>query len=125
MTRVLGPGAKQRGSSLPWLLLAPTALFVIALTVLPLGYSVVTSFREFPLGQAPAFVGLQNYRNLVGDANFLSSLETTLLFTVGATGLEFVLGFALALLLKQEFAFQRIIRSSLIIPMAISPDVVG
>ncbi len=125
MTRVLGPGAKQRGSSLPWLLLAPTALFVIALTVLPLGYSVVTSFREFRLGQAPAFVGLQNYRNLMGDANFLSSLGTTVVFTIAATGIEFVLGLALALLLKQEFSFQGIIRSSLIVPMAIAPVVVG
>src|SRR5258708_31995977 len=125
MTRVLGPGAKQRGSSLPWLLLAPTALFVIALTVLPLGYSVVTSFREFRLGQAPAFVGLQNYRTLMGDANFLSSLGTTVVFAIAAAGIEFVLGLALALLLKQEFSFQGIIRSSLIVPMAIAPVVVG
>jgi len=95
------------------------------MTVLPLAYSVVTSFQEFPLGQAPAFVGLQNYRNLIGDANFLSSLETTLVFTIAATGLEFVLGLGLALLLKQEFPFQGIIRSSLIIPMAIAPVVVG
>ncbi|HXI42976.1 MAG TPA: sugar ABC transporter permease [Bryobacteraceae bacterium] len=95
------------------------------MTVLPLGYSVVTSFREFPLGQAPAFVGLQNYRSLVADANFRSSLGTTLVFTIAATGIEFVLGLALALLLKQEFTFQGIIRSSLIVPMAIAPVVVG
>jgi ABC-type sugar transport system permease subunit len=47
-----------------------TVLFVGAMTILPLGYSVVTSFQEFPLVQVPAFVGLQNYRNLIGDATF-------------------------------------------------------
>ena len=125
MARTLALGANRRRSSLPWLLLAPTALFVGAMTVLPLAYSVVTSFQEFSLGHAPAFVGLQNYRNLIGDANFLGSLETTLVFTIAATGIEFVLGLGLALLLKQEFSFQGIIRSSLIVPMAIAPVVVG
>jgi multiple sugar transport system permease protein len=109
----------------PWLLIAPAALFALAVTVLPLGYSVLTSFREFPLGQAPVFVGLQNYRNLLHDASFRSSLGTTLVFTVVATAVEFVFGLALALLLKEEFRFQGIIRSSLIIPMIIAPIVVG
>jgi len=110
---------------LSWLLLAPAVALVGVMTIVPLGYSVVTSLQDFPLGQAPGFVGLQNFRRLMGDANFASSLETTLVFTISATGLEFVLGLGLALLLKQEFAFQGIIRSSLIIPMAIAPVVVG
>lgn len=109
----------------PWLLIAPAALFALAVTVLPLGYSFLTSFQDFPLGQAPVFVGLQNYRNLLHDASFRSSLGTTLVFTVVATAVEFVFGLALALLLKEEFRFQGIIRSSLIIPMIIAPIVVG
>src|SRR5436190_12727745 len=113
------------GTWAPWLLIAPAALFALALTVLPLGYSVLTSFQEFPLGQAPVFVGLENYRNLLHDASFRSSLGTTLIYTVVATAVEFVFGLALALLLKEEFRFQGIIRSSLIIPMIIAPIVVG
>src|SRR5690348_5627449 len=114
-----------RGKLLPWALLAPTAVFALAMMVLPLAYSFLTSLQEFPLGRAPVFVGLHNYYNLLHDANFGRSLATTLLFTVVATGVEFVLGLALALLLKEEFAFQGIIRSSLIIPMVIAPVVVG
>ncbi len=125
MARMVAFGDRRRQKLLPWLLLAPTALFVVAMTLVPLGYSVLTSLHDSPLGQAPAFVGLQNYRNLISDANFRSSLETTLVFTIAATGIEFVLGLALALLLKEEFSFQGIIRSSLIVPMAIAPVVVG
>src|SRR5690349_6160148 len=125
MARMVAFGDRRRQKMLPWLLLAPTALFVVAMTIVPLGYSVLTSLHDSPLGQAPAFVGLQNYRNLISDANFRSSLETTLVFTIAATGIEFVLGLALALLLKEEFSFQGIIRSSLIVPMAIAPVVVG
>ena len=114
-----------RGNWAPRLLIAPTIICALALTVLPLGYSLLTSLREFPLGQSPVFVGLLNYRNLLHDSNFHSSLATTLIFTVVATAAEFLLGLGLALLLKEEFSFQGIIRSSLIVPMAIAPVVVG
>jgi multiple sugar transport system permease protein len=106
-------------------LIAPTAVFALAITVLPLGYSVLTSFHQFRLGKPPLFVGLQNYRSLLQDSNFHSSLATTVIYTIAATGVEFVLGMALALLLKEEFRFQGFIRSSLIVPMVIAPVVVG
>jgi multiple sugar transport system permease protein len=115
----------MRTKWLPWALIAPTALFALAMTILPLGYSLLTSLQEFRLGLPPMFVGLQNYRNLLHDSNFHSSLLTTLIYTVAATALEFVLGLALALLLKEEFSFQGVIRSSLIVPMVIAPVVVG
>ena len=115
----------MRTKWLSWALIAPTALFALAMTVLPLGYSLLTSLQEFRLGKPPLFVGLQNYRNLLQDSNFHSSLATTLTYTVAATGIEFVLGLTLALLLKEEFRFQGVIRSSLIIPMVIAPVVVG
>jgi len=62
---------------------------------------------------------------LLRDSNFYSSLGTTLTFTVAATACEFVLGMALALLLKDEFPWQGLIRSSLMIPMVVAPVVVG
>ncbi|PYT20176.1 MAG: sugar ABC transporter permease [Acidobacteria bacterium] len=120
-----GSPPSRRGRLLPWALVAPTVLFVVAMTVFPLGYSMWTSLQEYPLGQPPAFVGLRNYQKLIHDVNFRSSLATTLLFTISATGVEFVLGLGLALLLKGEFSFQGIIRSSLMIPMVIAPVVVG
>jgi multiple sugar transport system permease protein len=115
----------MRPKWLHWALIAPTALFALAMTVVPLVYSLETSLQEFRLGKAPAFVGLQNFISLLDDANFHSSLATTLIYTVVATAIEFVLGLALALLLKDEFPFQGVVRSSLIIPMVIAPIVVG
>lgn len=110
---------------LHWALIAPTAVFAFAMTVVPLGYSLKTSLQDFRLGKAPAFVGFQNFDTLLRDSNFHSSLATTVIYTVAATGLEFVLGLGLALLLKDEFPFQGVVRSSLIIPMVIAPIVVG
>ena len=106
-------------------LLAPTGIFVVVFSILPLGYALVTSLQSFRFGQPLAFVGLQNYLNLFRDSNFYSSLGTTLTFTIVATTFEFVLGLTLALLLKEEFRWQRLIRSCLMIPMVIAPVVVG
>ena len=114
-----------RARLLPWALMAPTAVFAIAVTLVPLAYLVRTSVQEYRLGQSPTFVGLQNYRHLLVDETFRASLLTTLVFTVAATGVEFILGLGLALLLKEEFSFQGLIRSSLIVPMVIAPVVVG
>src|SRR5262245_28080566 len=106
---------------LPLLLLAPTALFALAVTVFPFGYAFVASLQAFRFGRPTGFVGLLNYQALLADATFRGSLATTLLFTVAATAIEFVLGMALALLLKDNLPLQGIIRSALIIPMIVAP----
>jgi multiple sugar transport system permease protein len=106
-------------------LLAPAVILVLALTVLPLGYAVVTSLQSFRFGRPVAFVGFQNYLDLFRDFNFYGSLGTTLIFTIVATTIEFILGLGLALLLKEEFPGQGLVRSCLMIPMVIAPVVVG
>src|SRR2546423_14928619 len=113
LAEALGLPRTWRGRLLPWVLIAPTAIFGFAVAIVPLAYSVLTSLQEYRLGQSPVFVGLQNYGRLLLDENFRASLLTTLVFTIAATGVEFILGLALALLLKEEFSFQGIIRSSL------------
>jgi multiple sugar transport system permease protein len=106
-------------------LLTPAALFALALTILPLGYAIFTSLQSFRFGQPLTFIGLQNYFSLLHDSNFYSSLKTTLIFTAAATASEFTLGLVLALLLKEDFPWQGLIRSSLMIPMIVAPVVVG
>src|SRR5919202_6837110 len=91
---------------LPLMLLAPTALFALAVTVFPLGYAVVASLQAFRFGRPVGFIGLLNYQNLLADANFRGSLATTLIFSGAATTAEFVLGMALALLLKDDLPLE-------------------
>ena len=120
--------ATQRRGRVPWLpllLLAPTALFALAVTVFPLGYAAFASIQAFRFGRPVALIGLLNDQNLLADANFRGSVATTLIYTVAATAIEFVLGMALALLLKDDLPLQGIIRSTLIIPMIVAPVVVG
>lgn len=85
-----------------WLFLAPAAIVVIALIVVPLGYAVYLSLRHYDLQRGvDEFVGLRNFVEILsgGDREFIASLLRTLLYVVVVVAADFVLGFTQALLL--------------------------
>ena len=110
---------------LPYLLLAPTVLLVLAVLVYPLIEGVRTSTGFYRFGAPLRDVGLDNYVQALHDPAFLGSVVTTLEFVVAAVVLETALGLALALLCAREVRFIRAIRGSLILPMIVTPVVVG
>ena len=106
---------------LPYLLLAPTLLLVLAVVVYPIGYGVRQSFLNFRFGHA---VG-DNYRQLFSDPAFKQALWVTFKFVVLAVTIETVLGLGLALLVAAELPFTRAARLVLVVPMIVTPIVVG
>jgi multiple sugar transport system permease protein len=112
-----------------YLLLTPTLALLVFLSIIPFVYALILSLRHLNLkiprvsGQ---FAGLENYRHLMReDAEFWHSLGITVLFVVLVVGIEFLLGFALALLLNREFKGKRILVSLAVVPMMIAPVAVG
>jgi multiple sugar transport system permease protein len=110
---------------LPYLLLAPTVLLVLAVLVYPLIEGARTSTGFYRFGRRLRDVGLDNYVQALHDPTFLSSLVTTLEFVAAAVIVETALGLALALLCAKEVRFIRAIRGTLILPMIVTPVVVG
>jgi multiple sugar transport system permease protein len=76
-------------------------------------------------GEAPRFVGLENYINLLTDASFWNSVRVTLVFVAFAVAIEFVLAFAIALLFFRGFPGDKIMRTLILLPMLCAPVVVG
>ena len=111
--------------ALPYLLLAPSILIVLAVFVYPLFDGVRASLHFYRFGRALDFVGLENYRRVLEDERFRDSLWVTLKFVFLAVSIETVLGLALALLCARELPFIRLVRATLIVPMIITPVVVG
>jgi multiple sugar transport system permease protein len=125
-----GPAARTlRGSGLdrvlPYLMLGPALFLVLGVIVYPLIDGLRSSTGFFRFGREVRSVGLDNYRQAFADPVFLESLITTARFVVLAVTIETVLGLALALLCAREVRFIRRIRTTLILPMIVTPVVVG
>ena len=93
-----GPGsltATQRRLGRDWrlaaLFLAPTAVLVGGLVLVPIGRSIVTSTTERH-GQHGVFVGLGNYIALATDGQFHTGVVNSFVFTAYAEVFKVVLG---------------------------------
>jgi multiple sugar transport system permease protein len=110
---------------LPYLLLAPAVLLVFAVVVYPLISGVQTSRQFYRFGSAISNVGFDQYRQAFDDPLFTGALWTTLKFVTAAVAIETLLGLGLALLCVRELPFIRAMRLVLIVPMVVTPVVVG
>lgn len=111
------------------LFLAPSVLLLVVLLLGPFVYMVGISFTDLSYalpGHDGNFLGFDNYRRLMReDPTFWESFRTTLTFVFGVVSTEFVLGFALALLLFHQVRRRRFVLTLLLIPMMIAPVAVG
>lgn len=109
-----------------YLLLAPTLIAIFFIVIYPLIYSVYLSLTNLSIGMPMvSFVGIGNYIEAFQDPLFIGSLLVTAKFTSIAVVVEFITGFAVALLLYREFKGKSIVRTLTLFPMMITPVVVG
>ena len=124
---ILRPG-KARGRRLgPYLVLLPALLFLLAVSIVPLLYSLVVSLLRYNLmnPDRTGFVGLRNFQLILASPDFWNSLLVTVEFVVIAVGLELVLGLGLALVLSRDVPGVGVFRSFILVPLALAPVVVG
>lgn len=108
----------------PILFLAPGVLFFLAYVVFPVFQSIGISFYAWDgLGEA-AWVGLDNYVELIDDEAFYTSLTNNVLWLV-LYMLAIPAGLFIALFLNQTVAGIRLYKSLFFFPFVISQVVVG
>ncbi|MEU5669350.1 ABC transporter permease subunit [Micromonospora sp. NPDC047753] len=124
-----GPGsltAVQRRLGRDWrlaaLFLAPMAVLVGGLVLVPIARSIITSTTERH-GQDTVFVGLDNYLALVGDDQFHTGVVNSFVFTAYAEIFKVVLGLAAALLLHHRRRGRAVLAGLLLVPWVV-PTVV-
>jgi multiple sugar transport system permease protein len=109
------------------LFIIPTIAFLIVFNIFPLIYSLGYSFTDFRASSnAPAaFVGLQNYRDLLNDDHVWNNFSVTARYVLVSVGGQVLLGFSVALLLNRRIPFKGLFTTLLLLPMMMSPVVVG
>ena len=110
-----------------WFMLAPAVFFLIMVTAVPTGYVLFTSLSKWKLTSSavPQLSGFQNYAKLFADEYFYNALRVTSIFTVVSLTLETIFGIMVALLLFRQFRGRPLLRSLILLPMMITPAVIG
>jgi multiple sugar transport system permease protein len=99
------------------LLVAPTLLLFMVLILYPLGQSLVLSLhRTSTLTLQSRFVGLDNFRVLLADPEFIQAFVNTLIWTAGAVTLQLVCGVGMALLLHGSLVGRSLARGIVLFP---------
>ena len=120
--------ARLRRRVLPYGFVAPAVLLLLAVNFYPMLFSLQLSLSTWPperLLQGPVFAGLLNVQKMLSDARLWSSARFTFAYASAAVLLELVLGVATAVLLDARFHGRTLLRSLVVLPLAMAPIVVG
>lgn len=112
--------------------IGPSILVFVLLMGFPLIYSLYISFFAWRLTNpdVQTFIGIENYLKLLTSPlasrySLWVPLRNTLTYTASSVGLEFVLGFAIALLFQRQGKKLSFLRTFVIVPMMLSEIVIA
>jgi multiple sugar transport system permease protein len=100
-------------------LVAPSFAMVAVFVLFPLGFAVYISLTDWPLIGQYHFIGGQNYTELIHDPQFIHSVLFTLLYTAIVTGPIFIIGYAMAVLVRSNRVGAAFFRTAFFLPFII------
>lgn len=107
----------------PYLLLSPAYLLIAGFMFYPMVTVVLLSLRQYQLMDPlnTPFIGMDHYRAIFDDAYFWRSLWNSVVWVGVSLFFQFLLGFALALLLNStHFRFKGVYQAVVFTPWAVS-----
>jgi multiple sugar transport system permease protein len=101
---------------------------LLAINIFPLLWTIYLSFTDYRAnqpGRAIKWVGTRNYERLLGSSDIWGYLQATAHFVFWTMALQVLIGFGLALLINRNFKGAGFWTTVILIPMMLSPAVVG
>ena len=118
----------RRNRTIAAVFLMPAVIVLFATTIYPMVYALWLSFRNYDLAKPfipRIFVGTANYAEVLTSGPYLHALTTTFKLMALTLSVQLVLGVGLALLVTQRLPGMALARTLLLVPMMISPVIVG
>ncbi|QAY70247.1 sugar ABC transporter permease [Xylanimonas protaetiae] len=103
--------------------LAPWLLGFFLLTAGPMVASLYLAFTDYNLFGAPSFVGLDNFRRLLTDPDYLQAWKVTGTYVVLGTPVKLIAALAVAMLLNTRFRGKGFYRSAFYLPSLVGASV--
>ena len=100
-------------------LIAPALLLIVCLVAYPFGMAIYFSLSDYWVGSPGQFIGMQNFRDILGNETFHRTVYNSFVFTSIAVAFKTMLGVWLAMLLFRNFKFKRLVRGAVLLPWVI------
>ncbi|MFF8713213.1 carbohydrate ABC transporter permease [Streptomyces sp. NPDC015184] len=110
----VGPGRRRQRAGM--LMVAPALLHASLWIGLPVVASVVLAFTKYDVLTPPQFVGLDNFRDMLGDAVFRKSIVNTVVYTFFTVPFGMMLGLLMALALHTGLKARGVFRTAVFLP---------
>jgi sn-glycerol 3-phosphate transport system permease protein len=101
---------------LPYLMIAPTMAVSLVFLVYPILYMIKLGFYKWNMVGEMKFIGLDNYRALMTDPEFLQVLKNTCQFSFWTVAGCMILGMMFALYLNKNARFERLVQVIMFTP---------
>ena len=111
-----------------YIYLIPVLIVLLLLMIYPFIYVINLSFQEWNLYKgldSRHYVGLRNYIKIFKDVDFVQSFLITIFFSVISVSVSFIIGLGLASILSKAGKIIGVMRTIILIPMIVTPVVVG
>ena len=102
---------------------APFIISFVCLTMVPMALSLYYSFCNYKIAQAPVWVGIKNFADLMKDATFGNSLLVTIQYVIIGVPLKLIFALFVAMLLTKPTQMQGFYRAVYYIPSLIGGSV--
>jgi multiple sugar transport system permease protein len=114
-----------RSSLTGWGFVAPATLIILGLSIFPAIWAFVLSFQSWDGFSEAAFVGGDNYAQLVTDDDFWTAVRNTIGFTVLFVPASVLLGLFLAVALNRRIRLIGFYRTAIFVPFVASAASTG
>ena len=120
-----GSGTFRKGLEIT-LFVAPALALLGLFVVVPIARAVQISFFKWKgYGEFERFVGLDNYRRVLANPEFIEAFQHNMVIVVASIAIQLPLGLAIALLLNRKMRGQGILRTIIFVPYVLSEVIAG
>lgn len=114
--------------SIAWLFVAPTIILLLAINIFPLIWTIYLSFTNYASNRPNrkvVNVGIQWYQDILSSPEVWAAMQATAHFVFWTIVFQTLIGFSLAYLIDRKFRGHAFWTTIILIPMMLSPAVVG
>lgn len=116
------PDGSSSGRRYKLYFLLPGLIVLLLIILFPLLFTIRVSLSSWNVGQPGLdWIGTTNYGRLLADSRYWASLGRLALIATGTVAIQYVLGFALALLVWRDIKGRRFFRVLFLVPMMTTP----